>query len=169
MSLAAVLVWTLGGCTTPDRDPGMALLPLAPQSAQRFQCGPTTLAAVLSFYGTPAQEAAIAQAVYSPTARGVLLTDLAWYARSRGYVTEVRTGTLPDLHQALQSGQPPIVLLDLGISRVSQPHITALTGWSPAGIHYQSAAPNGKFVPTSTFNRQWARAGNQYLIVTPSR
>jgi hypothetical protein len=127
------------------------------------------LAAVLVFYGTSVDEATIARAIYSPTARGVLLTDLAWYARSLGYATELRTGTLQDLQQAVQVGQPPIVLLDLGLSRVHQPHITAITGLSDAGIHYQSTKPAGKVVSPAKFNRQWERAGNQYLLVTPSR
>lgn len=167
--IAVALALGLGGCVTTGRDPGVALLPLAPQSGELFQCGPATLAAVLSFYGTAVDEATIARAIYSASARGVLLTDLAWYARSRGFATELRTGTLQDLQQAVQAGTPPIVLLDLGLSRVHQPHITAITGMSATGIHYQSTQPVGKVVSPTKFNRQWERAGNQFLLVTRSR
>ena len=169
MFIAVALALPLGGCVTAGREPAVALLPLAPQAGERFQCGPATLAAVLTFYGTAVDEDDIARAIYSATARGVLLTDLAWYARSHGFATELRTGTLVDLHQAVRAGTPPIVLLDLGFSRVHQPHITAITGMSEAGVHYQSTRPAGKVVSPTKFNRQWERAGNQYLLVTPSR
>lgn len=166
--IAAVLTLGLGGCVTSGPGPGGPPLALAPQSGELFQCGPATLAAVLSFYGTTVDEAAIARAIYSPSAHGVLLTDLAWYARSRGFLTEVRTGTLSDLQRAVQAGMPPIVLLDLGLSRVRQPHITAITGLSDTAIRYQSTQPAGKVVSPSKFTRQWERAGNQYLLVTRS-
>ena len=87
-------------------------LRLGPQSSALFQCGPTTLAAVLAFHGTAVPETIISEAIYSPTARGALLSDLAWYARSRGFRTELRTGTLEDLQKAVAGRMPPIVLLE---------------------------------------------------------
>lgn len=167
----AVLVgslWGAGGCVAPGRDPRVVLLPLNPQSSARFQCGPTTLASVLAFHGSPVAEETISAAIYSPTARGVLITDLAWYARSQGFQTEVRTGSLSDLQAAVAGRQPPIVLLDLGIARIHQPHFTAVTGWSESGIYYQGTNAAGEFVTRETFERQWQRAGNQYLVLTRS-
>lgn len=143
-------------------------LPLAPQSKAHFQCGPTTLAAVLGFHGDPLPEAAITVAIYSPTARGVLLTDLAGFARGRGFLTLVRTGTLADLERAVAGRQPPIVLLDLGRGGIRLPHFTAITGWSESGVRHQDRRAGGKFVSRKTFIRQWERAGNQYLLITPS-
>jgi predicted double-glycine peptidase len=143
-------------------------LSLAPQSGARFQCGPTTLAAVLAFWGDPVPEAAITAVTFSPTARGVLLTDLAAFARQRGFQTLVRTGTVDDLARAVAERQPPIVLLDLGLGRSALPHFTVLLGWSDAGVRYQNRSPTGKRVSNQTFMRQWQRAGNQYLLITPS-
>ncbi len=141
---------------------------LAPQSSTLFQCGPTTLAAVLAFHGEPVPEVEISRAIYSPTARGVLLTDLAWYARARGFRTEVRTGTLRELQAALTAGHPPIVLLDLGIAGVRQPHFTAVTGWGGGRLRYLSPRPAGVELSEQNFQRQWSRAGNQYLLITPA-
>jgi predicted double-glycine peptidase len=161
-------LWGTGGCVTPGRDPQVVLLPLHPQSSARFQCGPTTLASVLAFHGSPVAEETISAALYSPTARGVLITDLAWYARSHGFQTELRTGRLSDLQAAVAGRQPPIVLLDLGIAGLHQPHFTAVTGWSDAGIHYLGTETAGEFVTKETFERQWQRAGNQLLVLTRS-
>lgn len=146
----------------------VARLALAPQSNAFFQCGPTTLAAVLAFYGTVVPEQTISDAIYSPTARGVLLTDMAWFARGQGYVTSVRTGTLEDLQQALAAGHPPIVLLDLGVAGLKKPHFTALLGQSERGLHFQDRSDDGGVVSLEKFTRQWKRAGNQFLLVTRS-
>ncbi len=153
----------LGGCVSTG--PRLAL---APQSSARYQCGPTTLASVLAHHGTSVPEMEISRTIFSPTARGVLLTDLAWYARLRGFRTEVRTGSLPDLEAALSRGLPPIVLLDLGIAGFRQPHITAVTGWSDDGVNYLSTRADGSRVSRQAFQRQWQRAGNQFLLITPS-
>lgn len=153
----------LGGCVSTG--PRLAL---APQSSARYQCGPTTLASVLAHHGTSVPELDISRTIFSPTARGVLLTDLAWYARIRGFRTEVKTGSLPDLEAALSRGLPPIVLLDLGIAGIRQPHITAITGWSEDGVNYLSTSAAGRRVSRQTFQRQWQRAGNQFLLITPS-
>lgn len=147
---------------------GAAGLTLSPQSSARYQCGPTTLASVLAFHGTPVPETTIAGVIYSPTAHGVLLTDLAWYARSLGFLTEVRTGTPADLQKALAGGQPPIVLLDLGIAGIRQPHFTAVTGWSADRVYYLNTKAAGKRVSQKTFERQWQLAGNQFLLITPA-
>jgi hypothetical protein len=142
-------------------------LRISPQSSALFQCGPTTLAAVLAFHGTTVPEAAISEAIYSPSARGALLTDLAWYARSQGYATELRTGTPEDLQNAVAAGHPPIVLLDLGLGSIRRPHFTAVTAWAVDKVRYQGRQPNGVVVAQKKFIRQWQRAGNQYLLIRP--
>lgn len=149
---------------------GVSLQPLllAPQSSAFFQCGPTTLAAVLAFHGTPVPEQVISDAIYSPTARGVLLTDMAWFARGQGFATSVVSGTLDELQRAVAAGQPPIVLLDLGLAGLRKPHFTAILGWSERGVRLQDRSPDGHVVSLEKFTRQWKRAGNQFLLVTRS-
>lgn len=164
-ALLALIALGLGGVATASEG---ITAPLAPQSSARYQCGPTTLASVLAYHGTPVPEATIASAIYSPTAHGVLLTDLAWYSRGLGFRTEIRTGTSADLQKAIARGQPPIVLLDLGIAGIRQPHFTAVTGWSEADVRYLSTKAAGKRVSQQTFARQWQLAGNQYLLITPA-
>lgn len=162
-AVLTVLGSGLGGCVS-----AAPRLALAPQSSARYQCGPTTLASVLAFHGVAVSEAIIGDAIYSPTARGVLLTDLAWFARQHGFRAELRTGTLADLQVALDRGLPPIVLLDLGVAQFRQPHFTALTGWSEDGVTNLNTKPAGARVTRQVFQRQWQRAGNHYLLLTPS-
>ena len=54
-----------------------------------------------------------------------------------------------------------------GLLGTQQPHITALTAWRDDGVHTLSTRANGKRVSLKTFERQWQRAGNLFLILTP--
>lgn len=164
----AVMVMTsaasgLGEAASASKIPGLVM---APQSGSRYQCGPTTLASVLAFHGVAVPEAEIAAKIFSPSARGVLLTDLAWFARSREFRTEVRTGSKAELQAALAAGRPPIVLLDLGRGPLRQPHFTVIFAWDEQGVRYLSAKPAGQRVSHATFARQWQRAGNQCLLLS---
>jgi len=167
--LLALLVGPIG-CASPGTEGGQRalVLPLAPQSAERFQCGPSTLASVMAFHGQPVPEARIAEAIYSPTAKGVLLHDMAWFARKQGFEADVRSGNLDDLKLALQEEHPPIILLDLGISRIRKPHFTALTGVTDGGIFQIGPKRADDYVRMEVFARQWKRAGNQVLVIRPA-
>jgi len=167
-AIFTLLVLGAGGCVS--RGPGgiTPALSLAPQSGARHQCGPTTLASVLGFHGVPVPEQAISAAIYSPTARGVLLMDLARYAREQGLDAEMRTGSLEDLNRAVAERHPPIVLLDLGIGGMRIPHFTAVTGGTDHGVFLLGAKPGDEFVSLPLFERQWKRAGNQFLVVSPA-
>ncbi len=147
------------------RESGLAL---TPQSSARYQCGPTTLASVLAYNGRPVPEATIAAAIYSPTAHGVLLTDLAWYARQAGFHTELRTGNLADLQNAVADGLPPIVLLDVGFFGLQQPHFTAITAWDSDEVLILNTKPAGKWISRRKFEQQWKLAGYQFLVIKPS-
>lgn len=162
---ALVLLSCIAGINTMAGTTG---LELAPQSGARYQCGPTTLASVLAYHGGTAAEATIAEAIYSPTARGTLLIDLAWYAREAGFVTELRSGTWEDLQRAVEAGNPPIILLDVGRFGTHQPHFTALTACGPDDANYLSTNSKGKQISRKKLERQWRLAGCQYLLVSPS-
>ncbi len=169
-ALAAVLILCAivviqNGCTSLGVKEEAPVLSLAPQSTTRYQCGPTTLAAVLAFHGVTVAEQTIAASIYSPSARGVLITDLSRYARQQGFATEIGTGSMGDLQAAVARANPPIVLIDLGRGWVRQPHFTAIIGWSETGIAYQDSSASGKWVSHQTFKRQWERSGNHYLFI----
>lgn len=158
----------LAGCSTSGPSPRTDALPLTPQSSKRYQCGPSTLASVMAFHGVKIPEETISEAIYSPTARGVLLSDIAWYAREQGFQAEITTGSINDLKRAVEDGHPPIVLLDLGIAGIQRPHFTAITGLTDDGVLYIGNKRSDEYSSFRFFRRQWNRAGNQYLVILPS-
>ncbi len=171
MKIAVVVIGLamigITGCVSTEPGPEAETLALAPQSSERYQCGPSTLASVLAFHGASVDEEKIADAIYSPTARGVLIHDMAWYARDLGFDAKLQTGKIEDLKSYVDKGQPPIVLLDLGVFGIRQPHFTAITGWTENGLHQLGMRRANEYVSMRLFTRQWERAGNQYLVITP--
>lgn len=162
MTLALIVA----GCQT-SRPPGTSpALKLKPQSSAANQCGPSTLASVLNFHGEDVTEGEIAEAIFSETVGGVLMTDLAWYARERGLRTSIRSGTIDDLEQAVARGEPPIVLLDLGVGRLRRGHFTAVTGFAGDGLFFIGQERVDHFERLERFDKQWKRAGNRYLIIS---
>ena len=168
--LLALLLANSGGCVSSGPEPGerTRVWPMAAQSGERNLCGPSTLAVVLAFHGEPVPEKVIAEAIYSPTAQGALLSDMAWFARQQGFHADLRTGSVDDLQQALDQQLPPIVLLDYGIAILRKPHFTAITGVNDKGISQLNDKRADEYVRMRLFKRLWKRAGNQYLIITPA-
>jgi predicted double-glycine peptidase len=167
--LLAVLLTQVGCATSaPEAGDHARALSMAPQTSERFQCGPSTLASVLAFHGKEVPEEDIAKAIFSPTAKGVLLHDMAWFAREQGFQADVRTGSVQDLQQAVEARLPPIVLLDYGVAHVRKPHFTAITGVTDGGIFQLDDQRSDDYVRMNLFTRLWERAGNQYLVITPA-
>ncbi len=159
-----------GGCTSSKPEAGHSgrALPMEPQSSAQYQCGPSTLASVLAFHGKPVPAKVIAEAIYSPTAQGVLLSDMAWFARKQGFQAEMRTGSVDDLKQTVENRLPSIVLLDYGIAPFRKPHFTAITGVNDGGVFQLNDKRADDYVRMKLFERLWKRAGNQYLVITPA-
>jgi len=168
-SLISLLVLGQGGCVS--KGPGVPKptpsLVLHPQSSERFQCGPTTLSSVFAFHGVTVPEEDISKSIYSPTARGVLLMDLARVARAHGFATESRTASLDDLRLLVAAGKPPIVLLDRGAAGIRVPHFTVVTGIAAEGVFLLGSQTANDFVSHPLFARQWKLAGNQSLVLSP--
>ncbi|MCC5845757.1 MAG: hypothetical protein JJU05_16035 [Verrucomicrobia bacterium] len=156
-----------GGCVSVGPDGQTPSLTMNPQSSVRYQCGPTTLASVFAFHGVKVPEADITDVIYSPGARGVLLTDLARVARDRGFETHSGSGNLDTLRGAVAEGRPPIVLLDLGAAGFRVPHFTAVTGVTGEGVFLLSSTLKNDYLSHRKFKRQWTLAGNQFLILSP--
>ncbi len=167
VAVFSILVMGHGGCASKGPGDMKPSLVLQPQSSERFQCGPTTLASVFAFHGVAVPEEQISKAIYSPTARGVLLMDLARVARDHGFATESRTGSLEDLRIFIAAGKPPIVLLDLGAAGLRVPHFTAVTGVTGDRVFLLNSKAENDFVSHPLFTRQWKLAGNQSLVLSP--
>ena len=97
--------------------------------------------------------------------KGTLITDLAAAAGRRGFEAEVVNLTLARLREKISEGIPVILLVDLGTWVLSRPHYLLAFGVTPDGVVAHSGRQEGKVIPISTLDAQWAKMGRLAVIV----
>jgi ABC-type bacteriocin/lantibiotic exporter with double-glycine peptidase domain len=141
----------------------IAGVPFLPQEDDT--CGPSSLAMVLRFLGRNVDTAEIVRETRTEGLKGTLITDLAAAARRRGFAAEVVDLDLPRLRERISAGVPVILLVDLGVWSWSRPHYLVAYGWTPEGVVAHSGREQGKVIPFSTLDAQWAKMGRLALLV----
>lgn len=136
---------------------------------ETFFCGPAALSSVMSFYGVAISQDEIAGAVYSEALRGSLITDLANYARKKGFVTILEVGTVSQMKDFIVAGEPVIVLVDFGNRFISRPHYLVLYGFNDKGFIAHSGDEAAKLYRFSEFAQIWERIGSSFLVICPAR
>ena len=143
----------------------IAGVPFLPQ--EEDTCGPSSLAMVLRFLGKDVDTREIVRETRTEGLKGTLITDLAGAARRRGFEAGIADLDLPRLRERIVAGVPVILLVDLGIWTWSRPHYLVAYGWTPEGVVAHSGREQGKVIPFSRLDAQWARMGR--LAITVSR
>jgi hypothetical protein len=141
----------------------IAGVPFLPQ--EEDTCGPSSLAMVLGFLGQNVDTAEIVRETRTGGLKGTLITDLTVAARRRGFAAEVVDLDLPRLRERIVAGVPVILLVDLGIWTWSRPHYMVAYGWTAEGVVAHSGREQGKVIPFSTLDAQWAKMGRLAIIV----
>lgn len=131
------------------------------------QCGPATLASVLTYWGARTEPQNLRDEVYMATLRGSLPIDLVHAAEARGFEATLRRGTLDEIKRELRAGRPVIALLELGFPRSG--HYVLLTGYEEArrGLYAHSGKLPNAFFAYDRFTRAWERAGRWLVLVAP--
>ena len=178
--LTCGLLFTLGGCAVglsagkgagvvqPSEAPApvppvISGVPFLPQEDDT--CGPSSLAMVLGFLGKDVDTLEIVRETRTEGLKGTLITDLTGAARRRGFAAEIADLDLPRLRERISAGVPVILLVDLGIRTWSRPHYLVAYGWTPEGVVAHSGREQGKVIPFSTLDAQWAKMGRLAIIV----
>jgi len=141
----------------------IAGVPFLPQEDDT--CGPSSLAMVLGFLGQDVNTLEIVRETRTQGLKGTLITDLTGAARRRGFAAEVTDLDLPRLRERISEGAPVILLVDLGIWTWSRPHYLVAYGWTREGVVAHSGREQGKLIPFSTLDAQWAKMGRLAIIV----
>lgn len=128
-------------------------------------CGPASLAAVMTFHGSPVDQKAVGAVVYNEKLQGALITDLERYARDAGFETKSGRGTEEGLKAQIDRGRPVIVLVDLGFWVVSKPHYLVVYGYDGEGFKAHDGYTPGNRYAYPRFAGIWEKMGNAYLLV----
>jgi hypothetical protein len=141
-------------------------VPFYPQKA--FQCGPASLASVLSWSGIPVDPEVVEGQVFTPSRKGSLQSAMISGARRHGRIAYSVSG--PDaLLREIVAGHPVVVLQNLGLSWFPVWHYAVVVGYDldEGALVLHSGETPGKRVPLRVFENTWARSDHWGLLVLP--
>lgn len=138
-------------------------VPFYPQ--EDYQCGPSSLAGVMNYYGINVSPEEIASEIYSKSARGTLNLEMLFYAEKKGLKAEKYKGNLNDIKEKIKAGYPLIVLVDYGYGPIQVNHFMVIVGYNESGVFANSGREEKKFISYKDFLRVWDRTGNWTLHI----
>ena len=141
-------------------------VPFYPQ--KEYQCGPASLAMVLSWSGLYISPDELTPQVYTPSLKGSLQPAMIAASRRQGRVAYPISGAHV-LLQEIAAGHPVIVLQNLGLSWVPVWHYAVVIGYDfeTDVIILHSGITRQKRTPLKTFENTWARGDHWGLLVLP--
>ena len=133
------------------------------------QCGPATLASVLSYWGISAKPGILKKEVYLPRLRGTLPIDMLLAAQAFGMKVESYNGNLENIKSELDHGHPLVAFLNLGYKFFPQGHYVVITGYDDRqqGLYIHSGLEPNKLVSYERFLRDWKKTGRWTLLILP--
>jgi len=179
VSLAALTLLSLLaliGCTAGPRSRASNLpsangsgkvegVPFYPQLA--YQCGPASLAGVLTFYSEDVMPDEIAEAIFRRHIHGTVTLDMVLYARNKGFSAKWYSGSADDIRRSVDQGVPLIVMVDLGFANVTNNHYMVVVGYSPKGVIAHSAKTREELITWNHFLTRWDRTNRWTLRIEP--
>ncbi len=133
------------------------------------QCGPASLAGVLSFWGSPVDPAVLKQEIYLANLKGSLPMDLVSAAERRGFKAHYYNGSLDDLRSELRLGHPLIAFVNRGFDFMPVGHYVVVTGFDEGkrGLFLHSGSSSNRFVRYNNFLKEWNKTQRATLLVLP--
>jgi tetratricopeptide (TPR) repeat protein len=168
----------LGGCATspqtrtlldnpPDIPAQVELteVPFFPQ--QKYHCGPSSLASVINFRGTPVEPDQIAQMIYVPGLKGSLQIEVEAAVRQFEMLPVQLDGKLESLLRELAAGNPIFVLQNLGLDSLPVWHYEVVVGYDLAErvVILRSGVDARVLRSFALFEKTWQRADHWALVV----
>ncbi|GAB6057988.1 cysteine peptidase family C39 domain-containing protein [Desulfonatronum parangueonense] len=139
-------------------------VPFVPQS-RKNDCGPAALASVLMFLGHNPILDEITRDVFTPALGRTLLPDMENHARGLGFSTQAGRGDLELLKERINSGNPVILLLEMGRGVVSRGHYVVVFGHARDGFLMHAGEWANVLMPADELVSRWAGMNNLYLVV----
>ncbi len=175
----ALLLATLVGCATPQTErlletasafPRPVELTAVPFFAQEaYHCGPAALATVLNHSGLNVTPEELAPQVYLPERKGSLQFELLASVRRHGRVPYVLRPQMEALTAEVVSGNPVLVLQNLGIAAAPFWHYAVVVGFdlARAEVVLRSGRERRHVISLRTFEHTWRRGDYWAMVVLP--
>lgn len=179
--LVGVFLLCLAACATPPQTslilgsppaslPRHAELAGVPYFAQdAYQCGPASLAMILSSAGSAVTPEALKPELYLPDRHGSLQVEMLAAARRQGAIAYQLAPQLDDVLREVASGKPVVVLQNLAYAWYPVWHYAVVVGYDldNAEIILRSGPEQRQILPMRTFEYTWARSGYWAMVALP--
>jgi ABC-type bacteriocin/lantibiotic exporter with double-glycine peptidase domain len=121
------------------------------------QCGPATLAEILSYWGKTTSPGDLRREMYTAKLRGTLPMDLFLTAEDHGLKAKMVQGDLPMIRAELDAGRPVLVLLNVEYALLPVHHYVVVTGWDEKrhGLYMHSSESENQFITFKKFLHEW--------------
>jgi tetratricopeptide (TPR) repeat protein len=178
LTSALLFLGILGGCATSpqtrlllDNPPDIPVkvelteVPFFPQ--QKYHCGPSSLASIVNFRGTPVEPEQIAQMIYVPELKGSLQIEVEAAVRRFEMLPVQLDGKLESLLRELAAGNPIFVLQNLGLDSIPVWHYEVVVGYDlNAGVVILRSGVHARVLrPFALFEKTWQRADHWALAI----
>nr|WP_231402607.1 PA2778 family cysteine peptidase [Caenimonas aquaedulcis] len=153
----------------PDGVARHSVIPNVPFFPQEdYQCGPASLATLLTFSGVNAKPDDLVPQVYLPSRHGSLQLEMFSAPRRWGRVPYALAPRYQDLLREVAAGNPVLVLQDVG-PMWTQWHYAVVYGFDyPSGTLYlRSGTKEVQEMPFTAFEREWMKSNYWAMVVTP--
>ena len=151
----------------PDVPPRVELVevPFFPQ--QEYHCGPSSLASVVNYRGTPVVPEQIAQMIYVPGLKGSLQIEVVAAVRQFEMLPVQLNGKLHSLLIELAAGNPIFVLQNLGLDSFPVWHYEVVVGYDldEEIMILRSGVDERVIRSFALFEKTWRRAGYWALAI----
>ena len=143
----------------------MTDVPFFPQ--QKYHCGPSSLASVINYRGTPVEPDQIARMIYVPGLKGSLQIEVEAAARQFEMLPVQLDGKLESLLRELAAGNPIFVLQNLGLDSIPVWHYEMVVGYDLVEriVILRSGVDARVLRSFALFEKTWQRADHWALVV----
>ncbi len=150
---------------TLPRQVELSKVPFFPQ--ERYQCGPATMAMALQNAGVAITPDALVDEVYIPKLEGSLQVEMMAAGRRNGALTVPIPPNLESLLTEVASGNPVVVLQNLGLSWIPRWHYALVIGYDldQSEIILRSGTTMRLQMSLSTFEHTWERSSFWGMVV----
>ena len=140
-------------------------VPFFPQTEN--QCGPATMATVLSHTGVAVTPEPLERQIYLPARQGSLQVEMLAAPRRWGRVGYLLAPRYADVLREVAAGNPVILLQDVG-EFFTQWHYAVLTGFNyeRGDLYLRSGTRPRQVMPFTAFERSWMKSGYWAMVVT---
>jgi hypothetical protein len=166
--LAAGFVSLSACASAPSRRAGDAVrlnVPFYPDDTD--QCGPSSLASVLTYWKQDATPPVLKKEIYLAKLKGSLPFDLLIAAQKRLPARMVNEG-LDSLKAELRAGRPIVAYLNRGWEFAPVGHYVAVVGFDEGrkGVYAHSALKEASFIPYRKFLNDWKKTDYWAIYVS---